>query len=73
MIKIRGMVVKYGYAVVDAETEEEALELTRDMEDSGFDRSDFNDAQVIDDNVVFEQEVLNYGIRKDQLRNHSAD
>ena len=54
MIKIREMVVKYGYAVVDAETEEEALELTRDMEDSGFDRSDFNDAQVIDDNVVFE-------------------
>ena len=54
MTKIRGMVVKYGYAVVDAETEEEALELTRNMEDSGFDRSDFNDAQVIDDNVDFE-------------------
>lgn len=34
MAKMRVMVVKYGYVVVDAETEEEALELTRDMEDS---------------------------------------
>lgn len=33
MAKMRVMVVKYGYAVVNAETEEEALELTRDMED----------------------------------------
>lgn len=43
MAKMRVMVVKYGYAVVDA------------------------------DNADFEQEVLNYGIRKDQLRNCSAD
>ena len=57
MAKMRVMVVKYGYAVVDAD----------------FDGSDFNDAQIVDDNVDFEQEVLNYGIRKDQLRNRSAD
>lgn len=57
MAKMRVMVVKYGYAVVDAD----------------FDWSDFDDAQVVDDNVDFEQEVLNYGIRKDQLRNRSAD
>mgnify|MGYP000049871209 FL=1 len=54
MAKMRVMVVKYGYAVVDAETEEEALELTRDMKDSDFDWSDFNDAQIVDDNVDFE-------------------
>ena len=57
MAKMRVMVVKYGYAVVDAD----------------FDWSDFDDAQVVDDNVDFEQEVLNYGMRKDQLRNRSAD
>lgn len=32
MAKMRVMVVKYGYAVVDAETEKDAIELTEDMD-----------------------------------------
>lgn len=55
MAKMRVMVVKYGYAVVDAETETEALELTHDMEDSDFDWSDFDGAQIVDDDADFEQ------------------
>lgn len=51
MAKMRVMVVKYGYAVVDVETESEAIELTKDMNDSDFDWSDFNDAQVIHNDV----------------------
>lgn len=39
MAKMRVMVVKYGYAVVDAD----------------FDWSDFDDAQVVDDNVDFDK------------------
>ena len=54
MAKMRVMVVKYGYAVVDAETESEAIEKTNNMRDSDFDWSDFDDAQVVDDNVDFE-------------------
>ena len=54
MAKMRIMVIKYGYAVVEAETESEAIELTHDMEDSDFDWSDFDEAQVIDDDVDFE-------------------
>lgn len=33
MKKMRVMVIKYGYAVVEADTEREALELTHDMSD----------------------------------------
>lgn len=54
MAKMRVMVVKYGYAVVEAKTKSEALELTEGMSDSDFDWTDFDDAQVIDDNVDFE-------------------
>ena len=54
MAKMRVMVIKYGYAVVDVESEEDAVELTKDMDDSEFDWSDFDDAQVVDDNVDFE-------------------
>ena len=54
MAKMRVMVVKYGYAVVEAETETEAIELANDMKDSDFDWSDFDDAQVADDDVDFE-------------------
>lgn len=51
MKKMRVMVIKYGYAVVEADTEREALELTHDMSDSDFDWSDFDEAQVVGDDV----------------------
>lgn len=54
MAKMRVMVIKYGYVVVDAETEESAIELTKNMDDGEFDWSDFDDTQVVDDNVDFE-------------------
>lgn len=54
MAKMRVMVVKYGYAVVDAKTEKDAIELTEDMDNSEFDWSDFGDAQVVDNDVDFE-------------------
>lgn len=55
MAKMRVMVIKYGYAEVDAETGEDAIELTQNMDDSEFDWSDFDDAQVVDDDIDFEQ------------------
>lgn len=51
MPRMRIMVVKYGYVEIDTETESEALELTKDMQDKDFDWSDFDDAQVVDDNI----------------------
>lgn len=48
-MKYRVMVVKYGYAVVDVDNENEALELIGDMEDSDFDWSDFDDGQVVEE------------------------
>lgn len=54
MAKMRVMVIKYGYVVVDAETEKDAIKLTENMDDSEFDWSDFDDAQVVDDDVDFE-------------------
>ena len=47
---MRIMVTKYGY--IDIETEaEEALELAYSIPDYAFDWTDFDDAQVVDDNV----------------------
>ena len=37
MAKMRVMVVKYGYAVVEAETESEAIEKAENMSDREFD------------------------------------
>lgn len=54
MRKMRVMVTKYGYAVVEAETEEEALHKVSAMDDSEFDWSDSDDGQVVDDDVDFE-------------------
>lgn len=54
MAKMRVMVVKYGYVVVEADTESEAIELTNDMDDGDFDWSDFDDAQVVDNDIDFE-------------------
>lgn len=55
MAKMRLRVVKYGYAIVEAGTEREAIEKTIDMRDSDFDWSDFNDAQVVDSSLKFDQ------------------
>lgn len=49
MKNYRVMVVKYGYAIVEAETENEALELIDDMQDKDFDWSDFYDGQVVEE------------------------
>ena len=50
-MKKRVMVVKYGYAVVETETDAEAVETAKNMSDGEFDWSDFDDAQVVDDDV----------------------
>ena len=54
MAKMRVMVVKYGYAVIEAETENEAIEKAENMSDGEFDWSDHDDTQVVDDDVDFE-------------------
>lgn len=45
----RVMVIKYGFAVVEAENENEALEIIEDMDDRDFDWSDFDDGQVLEE------------------------
>ena len=52
--KMRVMAVKYGFAIVEAETEEEAIEKAKNMCDEEFDWSDPDDVQVADDDVDFE-------------------
>lgn len=54
MRKMRVMVTKYDYAIVEAETEETALQKVSTMDDSEFDWSDPDDGQVVDDDVDFE-------------------
>lgn len=49
MKNYRVMVIKYGYAVVEAKNEAEALELIDDMQDNDFDWSDFDDGQVVEE------------------------
>ena len=59
MKAFRIMVTKYGYAVVQAENEDDALHLVNDMEDSDFDwSSDYtaDDAQIVDELVPSECE-----------------
>ena len=63
MKKFRVMVIKYGWSVVEAETESEALELINDMQDKDFDWSDFDDGQVVEE-VDYEQENTLYDKRK---------
>lgn len=54
MAKMRVMVIKYGYAIVEADTDAEAIEKANNMSDKEFDWSDSDDAQVVDDDVDFE-------------------
>ena len=53
MKKMQVMVIKYGYVTLEVDSEEEALEKTKNMKDSDFDWSDFDDAQVIDNDVDY--------------------
>lgn len=54
MRKMRVMVKKYGYAVVEAESKEEAVHKVSKMDDSEFDWSDPVDGQVLEDVMDFE-------------------
>lgn len=54
MAKMRVMAVKWGYAVVEAETESEAIEKAENISDEEFDWSDPDEIQVADDDVDFE-------------------
>ena len=52
---MRVMVVKYGYTVIDTDNEEDAIEQAKNMSDSDFDWSDFDDAQVVDNDVEWDE------------------
>lgn len=52
---MRVMVVKYGYTVIDTDNEEDAIEQTKNMSDLDFDWSDFDDAQVVDNDVEWDK------------------
>ena len=54
MAKMRVMAVKWGYTIVEAETESEAIEKAKNMSDEEFDWSDPDEIQVADDDVDFE-------------------
>lgn len=49
MKNFRVMVVKYGFTEIEAECEEDAIEVAEDMSDKDFDWSDFDEAQVIEE------------------------
>lgn len=49
MKKYRVMVVKYGWATIEADSEKEAQDLINDMRDKDFDWSDFDDGQVVEE------------------------
>ena len=53
MRKMQVMVIKYGYAILEVDSEEEALGRTKNMKDCDFDWSDFDDAQVVDNDVYY--------------------
>lgn len=52
---MRVMVVKYGYTVIDTDNEEDAIEQAKNMNDSDFDWSDFDNAQVVDNDVEWDE------------------
>ena len=45
----------YGYTVIDTDNEEDAIEQAKNMSDSDFDWSDFDDAQVVDNDVEWDE------------------
>lgn len=48
-MKYRIMVIKYGYAVVEADSESEAVECINNMNDGDFDWSNFDEGQVVEE------------------------
>lgn len=60
MAKMKVRVVKYGYIVIDAETEREAIEKANNMNDSDFNWSHLNDAQVVESNLKIDQIIHEY-------------
>lgn len=48
-MKYRVCVVKYGYAIIEADNEEEAIEIAEDAEDRFFDWSDFGEAEIVEE------------------------
>ena len=51
MAKMRVMVMKCGFATVEAKTESEAIEIAERMADSEFDWSNVDDIQVTESNI----------------------
>ena len=51
MSKTRVMVKKYGCVVVDADSDSEAIDIAKTMQDSDFDWSDFDDPEVVENDV----------------------
>lgn len=51
MAKMRVMVIKYGFATVEAETESEAIEIAERMADNEFDWSNIDDVQVAESDI----------------------
>lgn len=49
MAKYRVMCVKYGWAVVEAKSESDALESAENMKDRDFDWSDPDDHQIVEE------------------------
>lgn len=47
--KYRVMCVKYGFAVVEAETEGDAIKAAEELNDASFDWSDADDFQVVEE------------------------
>lgn len=45
----RVMAIKYGFIDLDAKTEEEAIEKAKNLQDSDFDWSDFDEPKVVED------------------------
>ena len=49
MKNYRIVVVKYGWAEIEAENEDEALDIVGDMQDKDFDWSEFGEAEVVEE------------------------
>ena len=56
----RVMVTKYGFIDLDAKTDEEAIEKAKNLQDSDFDWSDFDEPKVIDDLDVAMKQIIKF-------------
>lgn len=48
-MKYRVCVIKYGYANIEADNADEALEIANDADDRDFDWSDFGEAEIMEE------------------------